>query len=97
LTAYQLLYGFGSNRNGEIGRGNIENQFRPIQVSLQALEPNEYIVDIACGAGHTIALTNFDKVYGWGFNGYGQSGFPEGQNQTNPKKITAPEHNNLHF
>lgn len=58
-----------------MNRSRSENQYKfPGKVSVQL---STAIVQLECGATHTILLTNdkeSDKIYGWGGNEYGQLG-----------------------
>ncbi|XP_043798332.1 RCC1 and BTB domain-containing protein 1-like isoform X1 [Apis laboriosa] len=71
LTEEGKVYSWGQNCHYELG-----NTF-----GSQALTPaiitnlcNEFIVDIACGSHHSLALTNDGEVYAWGQNTSGQVG-----------------------
>jgi hypothetical protein len=46
------------------------------------------IVDVACGAQHTIALAEDGNIFTWGFGGYGRLGHTK--NVIYPKPATAP-------
>jgi RCC1 and BTB domain-containing protein len=53
---------------------------------------NEKILSIACGGGHSLALTDSGKVYGWGWNNYGQVGSGKYYSQYIPE-IISPNNN----
>ena len=40
-------------------------------------QPVPHIAKISCGPNHTVAVTNENKVYSWGFGGYGRLGHSE--------------------
>jgi len=84
------LYAWGDNKFGQLGLG-VEDASRstPQKVTLQG-----EILDIACGAQHSMAVTrsgNEVSLYAWGDNGAGQLGVG---NQTPksavPVKVTLP-------
>ena len=57
------IFGQGNNVNGQLGIGNYISIDIPIRInSLQKLK----ITQIACGVGHTIALTDNNLIYAWG-------------------------------
>ncbi len=84
LTKCGDLFGFGRNDFGYIGCGNNTNQLKPIKIYGFN---NEKIVSIACGAGHSLVLTDVGHVYSWGYNIYGQLGIGNITNQNTPQKI----------
>ena len=55
---------------------NIESPFKIPKTleSLHEFHENVSIVDICCGSRHTLALSQDNKVYAWGWNKYGQLG-----------------------
>ena len=57
------IFGQGNNVNGQLGIGNYISIDIPIRInSLKQLK----ITQIACGVGHTIALTDNNLIYAWG-------------------------------
>ena len=57
------IFAQGNNVNGQLGIGNYISIDIPIRVNnLRQLK----ITQIACGVGHTIALTNNNLIYAWG-------------------------------
>eukprot|EP00924_Labyrinthula_sp_SR-Ha-C_P009688 maker-scaffold_22-snap-gene-3.51-mRNA-1 protein AED:0.01 eAED:0.01 QI:102/1/1/1/1/1/3/104/491 len=53
------------------------------------LDPNNqpWIVDVACGANHTVARDKDGKIWTWGFGGYGRLGHKDNKNQFQPKAL----------
>jgi RCC1 and BTB domain-containing protein len=84
LTKSGDLYGFGYNDYGQIGCGNNTNQSKPIKINRFN---NEKIVSIACGAAHSLVLTDVGHVYSWGFNVGGQLGIGNTIHQNTPQKL----------
>ena len=57
------IFGQGNNVNGQLGIGNYISIDIPIRINnLKQLK----ITQIACGVGHTIALTDNNLLYAWG-------------------------------
>jgi len=46
------------------------------------------ILDVCCGEGHTLALSEGNEVYSWGGNKFGQLGMNDCPKRSIPKKIT---------
>ena len=57
------IFGQGNNVNGQLGIGNYISIDIPVRINnLKQLK----ITQIACGVGHTIALTDNNLIYAWG-------------------------------
>lgn len=82
ISTKNQVYSWGLNLEGQLGLGHFENRLHPTLVqslshlsssSKQAksrhciLNESEVIVDLACGALHTLALSNKSRVYSCGF------------------------------
>lgn len=50
-------------------------------------QPVPHIAKISCGPNHTVAVTNENKVYSWGFGGYGRLGHSETADELVPRLI----------
>eukprot|EP01117_Protostelium_nocturnum_P011166 TRINITY_DN4055_c0_g2_i2.p1 TRINITY_DN4055_c0_g2~~TRINITY_DN4055_c0_g2_i2.p1 ORF type:complete len:958 (+),score=321.19 TRINITY_DN4055_c0_g2_i2:373-3246(+) len=48
---------------------------------------SKYVVDIACGDNHTIAVTSQGEVYAWGMNQNGQLGLKDNETRMKPSQI----------
>ena len=68
LTESNLVYGVGSNSNGQLGLGSINQQ-----LVFKQLYDNP-VKDVRCGSAHTVILTEDGKVYTTGRNNNGQLG-----------------------
>ncbi|CAG0888520.1 unnamed protein product [Cyprideis torosa] len=104
LTEGGRLYGWGSNRFGQLGNQPMKKVEEPVEVPT----PSE-VVSVACGENHVIALTKDKRVLvwgnnrhsqiprstetngsivSWGRNDYGQLG--RGHESAHPKKVDLP-------
>lgn len=64
-TISGLLFTWGLNVYGELGIGNSEDQYKPMQVEFL----QEYTVtSISAGQNHSAAVTQCGKLFTWGFN-----------------------------
>jgi hypothetical protein len=75
LTNSGEVYAWGWNEFGQIGNernGSFECQSIPIKVNGFN---NEKVIRISCGYRHSMALTESDRVFSWGYNSRGQLGY----------------------
>lgn len=72
LTNDGKIFISGSNIYGQLGNGNNTNL--NTFTLLDTFSLNGTPIQIACGAHHTLILTNTNKIYGTGLNNYGQLG-----------------------
>lgn len=62
---------FGNNQFGQLGLNHTDNMNQPTAVPTFA---EMEVVDAACGAEHTVAVTSTGRVYSWGWGCYGNLG-----------------------
>ncbi|KAL9651686.1 hypothetical protein ABK040_009301 [Willaertia magna] len=102
LTKQHSILVCGENEYGQLGLGDFKDRthFEHFNFFKQEQFTNnkEFIIEIFCGNGHTLFLTNKGMVYGCGWNFFGQLGIRFGKNSTsvpiklnieNIKKITG--------
>lgn len=78
LLENQKVKCWGGNYHGELGYGNYDNVYDPINIGPLDLPP---VSQIAAGADFTCALFTDGKVRCWGSNYYGQLGIDTYDNQ----------------
>jgi alpha-tubulin suppressor-like RCC1 family protein len=79
------VYCWASNDWGFLGIGSQDESFhKPI---LNQYLNNEFVIDISCGAYHSLVLTNCGEVYAWGDNEWGQIGNGCNKDQLKPIKV----------
>lgn len=83
ITNQGELFTWGVGFQGRLGHGDKEPCTFPTRVT-GALE-GHYVVDVACGSFHTVALTREGLVFCWGDNANGQCG-----SGTLPEAVTKP-------
>ena len=66
------VWTWGENENGQLGNGGTVDSHTPLQV--HGLLDGKYVIAIAAGDYHSMALTDDGKVYTWGENYIGQLG-----------------------
>ncbi|KAF9361148.1 hypothetical protein BGX26_005522 [Mortierella sp. AD094] len=71
LAADGTLYSWGSGRHGQLGHGDLMSVSTPKPIeSLQGMR----IVEAACGASFSVALSDTGDIYSFGLNDHGQLG-----------------------
>jgi hypothetical protein len=85
------IYCWGFNEYGVLGNGREEFPFswRYYRPELNEYLSDKQIIEICCGFGHSLALTNSGEVYAWGLNEYGQVGNKSYSNQLIPQKVNG--------
>ncbi|XP_023517857.1 ultraviolet-B receptor UVR8 [Cucurbita pepo subsp. pepo] len=81
------LYTYGWSKYGQLGHGDFEDRLVPHR--LEALR-GDSISQISGGWRHTMALTTDGKLYGWGWNKFGQVGVGDNVDHCSPKQINFP-------
>ena len=67
------VYAWGYNAHGQLGIGNANNQNTPQKITT--FDKNVKSIQATCPRyTHVVALTTDNKLYTWGYNGYGQLG-----------------------
>ncbi|KAG8373675.1 hypothetical protein BUALT_Bualt11G0049300 [Buddleja alternifolia] len=81
------LYTYGWSKYGQLGHGDFEDHLIPHK--LQALCENS-ISQISGGWRHTMARTSDGKLYGWGWNKFGQVGVGDNIDHCSPVQVKFP-------
>ena len=67
LTSNGRVFTWGRNIGGELGNGGNENSSIPIEITNYfELNPNEIIINIFSGSSTYFAITNENRIFGWG-------------------------------
>lgn len=83
------IYSWGSGKEGELGHSNNQDEEMPRYV--EALN-NVLAKQIACGAGHSLILSNAGTIYAWGFNVVGQLGLGDFIDRNKPCLVKSIQH-----
>ncbi|XP_012252634.2 probable E3 ubiquitin-protein ligase HERC4 isoform X1 [Athalia rosae] len=88
VNEWGQLFSWGSNADGQLGiNTNSTDEHTPRMVKTLG---TSFIVQVACGAKHTLALTNNGELYAWGCNEEGQLGLGvETTKELKPKLLTS--------
>jgi alpha-tubulin suppressor-like RCC1 family protein len=73
------LYSWGSNNEGQLGIGKINENCLNTPSLIYPLT-KEKIIKVACGSLHSLCLTNRGEVYSWGNTQNGRCGFKSNEN-----------------
>jgi alpha-tubulin suppressor-like RCC1 family protein len=90
------VYTFGYGGYGQLGHGDEENQLAPSRVPEKWFRPkgspegpDERVVMVAAGFGHTVALSEAGHVFTWGWGGFAQLGHDDEKNHCAPRQVEA--------
>ena len=86
LTTNGEVYGWGSNRYGELGQGSKSDD--PVLYPTKMKKVSN-IIQISSGAEYIVMLDAEGKVWGTGYNGNGQLGIGNTTLQTLPQQMTS--------
>ena len=97
LRSDGTVWAWGDNSFGQLGHTIDPDEpysLLPVQVSFPGLTEEEYIVSVAAGENHAMALTNTGKLFTWGSNDRRQLGLRltwgfEGD-QVEPDRLSQP-------
>ena len=78
------VYAWGKNSRGQLGLGDTED--RPFPAQVRSLR-NQRVCYVACGAEHTLCLTEDGGVFSFGSGQYGQLGHGSKSDEQLPRKI----------
>lgn len=89
LASDGRVYSWGRNNEGQLGIGSTTSQTNPVAVDVGASSAlnGKFVVAIAAGSNHALALTTEGKVYAWGSATSG--GLGDNQNTTNRTRAVA--------
>lgn len=81
------LYTYGWSKYGQLGHGDYEDHLVPHQVA--ALKGHR-IFQVSGGWRHTMALDDEGKLFGWGWNKFGQVGVANNDDHNSPQLVKIP-------
>lgn len=84
VTVHGKLYSWGASACGQLGHSDTEHMpkdvegypYQPVPLLVSGLQ-DVFIVQIACGDAHTVALSREGSLFSWGGGGCGQLGHSE--------------------
>lgn len=88
VTSTGALYTYGWSKYGQLGHGDFEMDHL-IPHKLNALSKS-FISQISGGWRHSMALTDDGKLYGWGWNKFGQIGVGDNIDHCLPQLVKFP-------
>jgi alpha-tubulin suppressor-like RCC1 family protein len=88
LSSGNLAYCWGSNANGQLGNGTLNNQLSPKSIDMTGVLNGLTVSKISSGRYHTCAIAN-GAAYCWGYNNYGQLGDNSTTQRTSPVAVNV--------
>ena len=82
------VYTFGRGMGGLLGHGDEEDQLVPRRVPAAAFN-GEWVVMVAAGHDHTVAVSEAGHVFTWGDGMSGQLGHNDQEEQWAPRQVEA--------
>jgi alpha-tubulin suppressor-like RCC1 family protein len=82
------VYTCGAGLNGRLGLGDVQPRRQLTRVP-QAVFAGSHVVMVACGGGHTVAVTAAGHVWACGYNDYGQLGVGDTAHRLGFTKVDA--------
>jgi alpha-tubulin suppressor-like RCC1 family protein len=83
------IYTFGSNRNGQLAKGQADQEPHPYPEMIEDF-PKVRGMRVICGAYHCLAVTLSLIFYSWGWNDNGQLGDGNTADLLAPQKLSLP-------
>ncbi len=84
------VYGMGSNNHNQIGDGTSSRRTIPTLLDTSNFQSGELVTMIGTGQSSGLLITNQHRIYGWGYNAYGQVGDGTTTNVNKPTLVTLP-------
>ncbi|CAN1787591.1 Ultraviolet-B receptor UVR8 [Linum perenne] len=81
------LYSYGWSKYGQLGHGDFKDHLTPHK--LEALGAS-FITQISGGWRHSMAVASDGKLYGWGWNKFGQVGVGDNVDHCSPVQLKFP-------
>ena len=87
-TSLGLIYTFGRGRAGRLGHGNEKDQMLPKMVAFfKGTKDSSTVEHVACGWGHTVAVTKDGNIYCFGRGDNGQLGDLDIKDKLVPQQV----------
>ncbi|XP_075679422.1 RCC1 and BTB domain-containing protein 2-like [Dermatophagoides pteronyssinus] len=83
------VFALGDNRYGQL-TGNLHSSYNELVNTAVNNDLNNVKI-IACGGAHSLALTNTNQIYSWGWNEYGQLGLGDTNDRRTPSLVSFPD------
>ncbi len=83
------IFTMGYNEAGQLGHGDTENRFDPVQVESAVMNGHE-IVDVAAGLRHTLLLSEEGSVFAFGNGSNGRLGTGDSIDRHEPVLLDHP-------
>lgn len=88
VAANGAVYTWGSNNDGQLGDGSVQQRNAPGTVALL-----DDIIAVGAGSDHSLAIASDGTVWAWGDNDNGELGDGTSQDKWLPEPISGPNYN----
>ena len=87
LSSNGSVLTWGYNAQGQLGNGEMTSETGEPYYDITSNFNGETISDVEAGYNHAAAITEDGNIYTWGYNGQGQLGTGDNENQVVPTDI----------
>jgi alpha-tubulin suppressor-like RCC1 family protein len=86
MTREGQLYSWGSGSHGQLGHGNTQDEYRPLQIEAidEGINP---VVQVSAGVSHTLAVTKHGALYSFGYGANFGLGHGEFVSEPSPRRV----------
>ncbi|KRW99419.1 Regulator of chromosome condensation 1/beta-lactamase-inhibitor protein II [Pseudocohnilembus persalinus] len=91
------IYYFGMGKEGILGNGKFENVEKPQLLNKNDFHMKHKIINVACGSGHTLALSSKLVLFSWGKNNRGQLGIGTINDSLYPEEVRIQNENIIYI
>jgi alpha-tubulin suppressor-like RCC1 family protein len=85
------LWAWGMGANGQLGLGDTNKRMVPTLVGAEEVFGGSKVCTVACGDGHTLAVTEAGELWAWGGGAQGRLGLNDEQRRLVPTRVD-PQH-----
>jgi alpha-tubulin suppressor-like RCC1 family protein len=85
MTREGKLYSWGSGSHGQLGHGNTQDKYRPLQI--EAIDEGITVVQVSAGVSHTLAVTKDGALYSFGYGANSGLGHGEFVSEPSPRRV----------
>ena len=76
IASDNQVYCWGWNSYGQLGNSSFDQSLVPTSIYMSGALSGKTIKNVSIGSYHTCVIASDNQVYCWGYNVYGQLGYP---------------------
>lgn len=85
ITRVGEVFSWGCNSHGQLGHGNTQEQFRPLQI--EHFDESNHVAQVSAGVCHTLAVTKSGQLFSWGYGSNYCLGHDDFLTELQPKRV----------